>query len=165
METPMKKLIEDAIQSVNSVADVNTVIGEPVTLANGVTIVPFSKVSVGFATGGSDRAPKTTEQPLFAGGGGAGISVTPLGFLVVSAEGNVTLMDLKQPDTYAPKPNPVDRAIDGAQSLMDRAPGVIERIKDILSKKKEEKADGETTEEIPAEAEAEASDGAQETAD
>lgn len=147
METPMKKLIEDAIQSVNSVADVNTVIGEPVTLANGVTIVPFSKVSVGFATGGSDRAPKAAQQPLFAGGGGAGISVTPLGFLVVSAEGEVTLMDLKQPDTYAPKPNPVDRVIDGAQSLMDRAPGVIERIKDVLSKKKEDKASGEATEE------------------
>ena len=157
METPMKQLIEEAIRSVHSVADVNTVIGEPVTLPNGVTIVPFSKVSVGFATGGSDRAPKTTEQPLFAGGGGAGISVTPLGFLVVSAEGDVTLMDLKQPDTYAPKPNPVDRAIDGAQSLMDRAPGVIERIKDILSKKKEEKASKETpaegSEETPEQAE------------
>ena len=72
METPMKQLIEQAIASINSVADVNTVIGEPVTLPNGVTVVPFSKVSVGFATGGSDRAPKTTDAPLFAGGSGAG---------------------------------------------------------------------------------------------
>ena len=135
----MKQMIEEAIRSVHSVADVNTVIGEPVTLPNGVSIVPFSKVSVGFATGGSDRAPKTAEQPLFAGGGGAGISVTPLGFLVVSAEGEVTLMDLKEPDSYAPQPNPIDKVIDGAQSLMDRAPGVLARIKDVLSKKKENK--------------------------
>lgn len=152
MDTPMKKLIEEAIHSVHSVADVNTVIGEPVTLPNGVTIVSFSKVSVGFATGGSDRVPKAAEQPLFAGGSGAGISVTPLGFLVVSAEGEVTLLDLKQPDTYAPKPNPIDRAIDGAQSLMDRAPDLIARIKDALSKKKEEKAPEDAPEETPAEA-------------
>lgn len=149
----MKKLIEDAIHSVHSVADVNTVIGEPVTLANGVSIVPFSKVSVGFATGGTDRMPKTADQPLFAGGSGAGISVTPLGFLVVSAEGEVTLLDLKEPDTYAPKPNPIDKAIDGAQSLMDRAPGVIARIKDVLSKKKEEKASEEASETAPETAE------------
>lgn len=141
METPMKQLLEEAIRSVHSVADVNTVIGEPVTLENGVTVVPFSKVSVGFATGGADRAPKEAhpQQPLFAGGSGAGISVTPMGFLVVSADGAVTLLDLKNADTYAPKPNPVDRAIDGAQSLMDRAPDLVARIKDVLSKKKEEK--------------------------
>lgn len=139
----MKQLIEEAIRSIHSVADVNTVIGEPVTLANGVTIVPFSKVSVGFATGGSDRMPKTSQQPIFAGGSGAGISVSPLGFLVVSAEGNVTLLDLNNADSYAPKPNPVDRAIDGAQSLMDRAPELLARCKGILSKKKEEKGSEE----------------------
>lgn len=136
METPMKQLIEEAIRSIQSVADVNTVIGEPVALANGVTIVPFSKVSVGLATGGTDRMPKTASQPLFAGGSGTGISVTPLGFLVVSADGAVTLLDLKNPDSYAPKPNPVDKAIDGAHSLMDRAPDLLARCKDIISKKK-----------------------------
>ena len=153
MDTPMKQLIEEAIRSVHSVADVNTVIGEPVTLPNGVSIVPFSKVSVGFATGGTDRAPKTAEQPLFAGGSGAGISVTPLGFLVVSPEGEVTLMDLKEPDSYAPQPNPVDKVIDGAQSLMDRAPDVIARIKGVLGKKKEENSPEEASEEKPETAE------------
>lgn len=153
MDTPMKQLIEEAIRSIQSVADVNTVIGEPVTLPNGVSIVPFSKVSVGFATGGSDRAPKTADHPLFAGGGGAGISVTPLGFLVVSAEGEVTLMDLKEPNSYAPQPNPIDKVIDGAQALMDRAPGVLARIKGVLSKKKDAPEQEETTEEIPETAE------------
>ena len=103
METPMKQLIEQAIANINSVADVNTVIGEPVTLPNGVTVVPFSKVSVGFATGGSDRAPKTADVP----------------------------------DSYTPTPNPVDKIIDGANSLMDRAPDMIAKCKDIFAKKEE----------------------------
>ena len=133
----MKQLIEQAIANINSVADVNTVIGEPVTLPNGVTVVPFSKVSVGFATGGSDRAPKTADVPLFAGGSGAGVSVTPLGFLVVGADGSVKLLDLKNPDSYTPPPNPVDKIIDGANSLMDRAPDMIAKCKDIFAKKEE----------------------------
>ena len=133
----MKQLIEQAIKSINSVADVNTVIGEPVTLPNGVTVVPFSKVSVGFATGGSDRAPKTADVPLFAGGSGAGVSVTPLGFLVVGADGSVRLLDLKNPESYAPVVNPVDKIIDGANTLMDRAPDMIAKCKEVFAKKDE----------------------------
>lgn len=143
METPMKQLIEEALRNINSVADVNTVIGEPVTLPNGVTVVPFSKVSVGFATGGSDRAPKTTDHPLFAGGSGAGVSVTPMGFLVIGADGAVTLLDLKNPDSYSPKQNPVEKLIDGANALMDRAPDMIAKCKDIFAKKSDDQAETE----------------------
>ena len=110
----MKQIIEEVIRNAQSVADVNTVIGEPVTLPNGVTIVPFSKVS------------------------GAGVTVHPLGFLVVSADGSVNLLDLKNPDSYAPRPNPIDRAIDGAQSLMDRAPDLLTRCKDLFGRKKDQ---------------------------
>ncbi len=136
--SPMKEWIEDALHSVTKQADVNTVIGDPVTLPNGTTIVPFSKVSVGLATGGSDRAPKTTDKQLFAGGGGAGVSVTPLGFLVVSADGDVKLLDLKNPDSYAPKPNPIDTLLNGTESIMDRAPDLIARCKQALDKRKQE---------------------------
>ena len=134
----MKKLIEDAIQSVNSVADVNTVIGEPVTLANGVTIVPFSKVSVGFATGGSDRAPKTTEQPLFAGGGGAGITVSPVAFLAIS-NGHVQVLQIE------PYFSPVDRAL-------EKVPQVIDQLASLLKKKSGDEGPEESVpEEKPAE--------------
>ena len=139
----MKQIIEEVIRNAQSVADVNTVVGEPVTLPNGVTVVPFSKVSVGFTAGGADRKPKDPKDPqvpLFAGGSGAGVSVQPLGFLVVSADGSVTLLDLKNPDSYAPRPNPVDRAIDGAQSLMDRAPDLLTRCKDLFGRKKDQPA-------------------------
>lgn len=146
METPMKQLIEEALKNINSVADVNTVIGEPVTLPNGVTVVPFSKVSVGFATGGTDRNPKTTDRPLFAGGSGAGVSVTPLGFLVIGAGGNVTLLDLKNPDSYTPKQNTVEKIIDGATSLIDRVPEVITKCKDAFGKKEETEETEETEE-------------------
>lgn len=140
-KSPMKEWIEDALHSVSKQADVNTVIGEPVTLPNGVTVVPFSKVSVGLATGGTDRAPKTTDRQLFAGGGGAGVSVTPLGFLVVSADGDVKLLDLKNPDSYAPKDNPIDKVINGTESLLDRAPDLIARCKQAFEKKKENETD------------------------
>lgn len=137
-KSPMKEWIEDALHSVAKQADVNTVIGDPVTLPNGTTIVPFSKVSIGLATGGTDRAPKTTDRQLFAGGGGAGVSVAPLGFLVVSADGDVKLLDLKNPDSYAPKPNPIDKLLDGTESIMDRAPDLIARCKQALEKRKQE---------------------------
>lgn len=138
----MKELIEQAIQSINTVADANTVIGQPLTLPNGVTVVPYSKVSVGLATGGADRAPKNQPAgapavPLFAGGNGAGVSVTPLGFLVIAADGTVTLLDLKNPESFGAPPasNPVDKVMDGAQSLMDRAPELLARCKAVFAKK------------------------------
>lgn len=141
METPMKQLLEDAIKNINTMADVNTVIGEPISLPNGVVIVPFSKVSLGFATGGSDRKPKAeVNQPLFAGGSGAGVSVTPLGFIVVDAEGRVSLLDLKNPDSYAPRSNPVETFFDGTNSLLNRAPELLEKCKDLFSDKKAETA-------------------------
>ena len=133
----LNALIDNSLDKLDALADVNTVIGEPVTLPNGVTVVPFSKVSVGFATGGTDRNPKTTDRPLFAGGSGAGVSVTPLGFLVIGAEGSVTLLDLKNPDSYTPKQNPIDKILDGANSLMDRAPDMIAKCKEAFGKKEE----------------------------
>ena len=76
-------------------------------------------------------------MPLFAGGSGAGVSVTPLGFLVVGADGSVRLLDLKNPDSYVPAVNPVDKIIDGANSLMDRAPDMIAKCKEVFAKKEE----------------------------
>lgn len=135
MEHSIKQLLEDAIKNINTMADVNTVIGEPLSLPNGVTVVPFSRVSIGFATGGADRKPKE-EVPLFAGGSGAGVSVTPLGFLVVDAAGNISLMDLKNPDSYAPKDNPVETFFNGTNTLIDRAPELLTKCKEIFSKEK-----------------------------
>ena len=133
-----KQMIKEAIGNINTMADVNTVIGEPMTLPNGVTIVPFSKVSVGFANGGTDRNPKQQgTEPLFSGGSGAGVSVTPLGFLVVDADGHISLMDLKNPDSYTVAPGPVEKILNGANAILDRAPELLERCKETFKKDKE----------------------------
>ncbi|MBQ0092223.1 MAG: sporulation protein YtfJ [Clostridiales bacterium] len=130
-----KQMIGDAIKNINTMADVNTVIGEPISLPNGAVVVPFSKVSVGFANGGADRAPKNTgSEPMFAGGSGAGVSVTPMGFLVVAADGKITLLDLKNPASYTENPGPVEKVFDGANALLDRTPDLISKCKDLFKK-------------------------------
>ena len=85
-EMPMKDMIEAALSKIREVVDVNTVIGEPIILPNDVSIIPYSKVSVGFASGGTEFSGKTPREDgknNFAGGNGAGVSMTPLGFPVV----------------------------------------------------------------------------------
>ena len=80
-------MIETALNKIRSVADSNTVIGEPIQLNDQVVVLPFSKVSVGYAGGGGDysgKKPETASKDHFAGGSGAGISVTPLGFIIVN---------------------------------------------------------------------------------
>lgn len=132
-----KQMISDAIKNINTMADVNTVIGEPISLPNGAVVVPFSKVSVGFANGGADRAPKNTgNEPMFAGGSGAGVSVTPMGFLVIASDGKITLLDLKNPASYTEEVGPVEKIFQGANTLIDRAPELISKCKDAIKKDK-----------------------------
>ncbi len=93
MEHPIGELMQTAMASIKDMVDVNTVVGEPVTAPGDTTIIPISKVSFGYVTAGGDLS--THEKPRrpepiapvefpFAGGSGAGVSVQPVGFLVVS---------------------------------------------------------------------------------
>ncbi|MGI6717026.1 MAG: GerW family sporulation protein [Eubacteriales bacterium] len=145
-DIPLKQIIDASLSQIGSVADVNTVIGDPVTTPDGVTIIPFSKVSVGYASGGADfDSKKPDNPPHFAGGNGAGISVTPLGFIVIDKDG-VRMLDLKHDASFAPAPaDPVNKAIDAVNGIVDKAPGLILKIKEILTKKdkKENTTDGE----------------------
>lgn len=120
MDTSMKNLKE--------IVDSKTVIGDPIDVGNGTTIIPVSKVSFGFASGGSDFATKTcTDKFCFGGGSGAGVTLTPIAFLIVKQDGSV---DLKM---VAPSANStIDKAI-------DMAPGIIDKIKEMTQKKKNEK--------------------------
>lgn len=134
-EMPMKKMIETSLENIRKVADANTVIGEPILLPDGVSIIPFSKVSVGFASGGSDLEVKseTTKGPKFAGGNGAGLAVTPLGFIVVSG-GDVRVIDLQTPTSFlnSTPTDPVNRTLDSINGVVDKAPELIMKIKDIV---------------------------------
>ena len=89
MDHPIGNLMQTTLENIKDMVDVNTVIGEAIPTATGATIIPVSKVSFGFLAGGGDydlnKLPDA-ETP-FAGGSGAGVSVQPVGFLVVSADG------------------------------------------------------------------------------
>lgn len=127
-EHPIQGLMDVTLEKIRSMIDANTVIGSPINMADGTMVIPVSKISFGFASGGSDF-PSKTPRELFGGGGGAGMSITPIAFLIVQKE-NVRLIQLS--DTS----NNVDRAI----GMM---PEMVDKISGLFSKKKTE---DETTE-------------------
>ena len=120
-EHPIEGLMDVTLEKIKSMVDYNTIIGNPINMPDGTLILPVSKVSFGFATGGSDFPSKTSKQ-LFGGGGGAGVSISPIAFLVV--RGNSVRM-LQLADTS----NRVDRAI----GLM---PEMLEMVAYLFGKNK-----------------------------
>jgi sporulation protein YtfJ len=155
-ENNVSEMIKGALEGIRTVADSGTVLGDPINTNNGTVIIPVSKVTVGFASGGIDYMPKGSDKdasaqktakpaaPCFGGGGGTGISVTPLCFLVVNAQGNVSILDLN-----APSPAPaIVGAIDSASDFAQKVPDIIARIKNIFVKDEPIKdVDDEETEE------------------
>lgn len=90
MDHPISVLMQTTLENIRDMVDVNTVIGDAIQTASGTTVIPFSKVTFGFATGGGEYDPQKTpvQQVLpFAGGSGAGVTVQPVGFLVIGPEG------------------------------------------------------------------------------
>ena len=90
MDHPISVLMQTTLENIRDMVDVNTVIGDSIQTASGTTVIPFSKVTFGFATGGGEYDPQKTpvQQALpFAGGSGAGVTVQPVGFLVIGPEG------------------------------------------------------------------------------
>lgn len=119
-EHPIQGLMDVTLEKIKSMVDSNTIIGNPINMADGTMILPVSKVTFGFASGGSDFPTKTSKE-LFGGGSGAGVSISPIAFLVVY-EGNVRLLQLS--DTS----NSLDRAI----GMM---PEMVDKVSDLFSKK------------------------------
>ena len=90
---PVNNLMGTAIEKIREMIDVNTIIGNPITTSEGATIIPVSKVTFGFASGGSDLPSKQPKE-LFGGAAGAGVSVQPLAFICVSPNGDVKLLQM-----------------------------------------------------------------------
>lgn len=132
-ENKIPEIIRSSMENIRSMVDANTVIGDPIPTASGTTIIPISKVAVGIASGGVDYNPKRDAQPRpqnFGGGGGTGLTVSPVGFLIVDENGSVDFLSVNQKG----KPDPVDQLAD----LVERTPDIIARIKDLFAKKKDE---------------------------
>ncbi len=122
MSQNVPNLLEKTIAKIREMVDVNSVIGDPITTPDGVTIIPVSKVSVGLAGGGSDFVSKNAnnrENP-FAGGAGGGVKVTPLGFLIVK-DGTVRMLPIA-----APANTPADRLVEMIPDTLDRITSFID---------------------------------------
>ena len=123
MDTKVKELITASMDKIHEMADANTIMGTPVQVDGGVTIIP---VSYGFAGGGSDL-PSKTDKELFGGASGAGVTVTPLGFLVIS-NGEVQLMQM-------------NLDVSTSSAIVNMVPEVFNKVANLFKKDKPAAAD------------------------
>lgn len=127
MEHPIGSLMDTTMEKIKEMIDVNTIIGEPITSPDGTLIIPVSKVSYGFAAGGSDLPTKKENKDCFGGGSGAGVTIQPVAFLPVY-QGDVRLVS-------------VDREEGTADKLVNMIPDVLKKVKGVFKKDKSESAD------------------------
>jgi len=127
MEHPIGSLMDTTMEKIKEMIDVNTIIGEPITSPDGTLIIPVSKVSYGFAAGGSDLPTKKENKDCFGGGSGAGVTIQPVAFLTVY-QGDVSLVS-------------VDREEGTADKLVNMIPDVLKKVKGVFKKDKSESAD------------------------
>lgn len=120
MAHPIEGIMGVSMENIHQMVDVNTIIGDPIVKGD-TTIIPISKVSFGFASGGSDLPTQAAEK--FAGGAGAGVTVKPVAFIVIKADGDVKLLEL------GGKASPIE-------GVMDSLPGIIDKIKNAVADKK-----------------------------
>jgi len=118
-ENKIKGIMDTTMDKIRAMVDADTVIGNPITM-EGVTLIPVSKVSFGLATGGSDLPVKNASRDTFAGGGGAGVSITPIAFIAVT-NGNVKMLQIYKDN------NTVDKAISMIPDLFDRIKGLFDK--------------------------------------
>jgi sporulation protein YtfJ len=127
------ELMEKTMSKIREMVDVNTIVGSPITTADGITLIPVSKVSFGFAAGGSDFQPKKGKEDApegFGGGSGAGVKIEPVSFLVIR-DGNVRMISANA------------REQNSVEKFIDSMPDIIDKVKEVLPKKKDEETDTE----------------------
>ena len=133
MDTKVKDLVSSAIGKIQELSEADTIIGSPIKAEENITIIPVSKVSYGFAAGGTDL-PSKSDKALFGGGSGGGVSIQPIAFIVVN-DGDVKLLELGAGNSQA-------------NAIISAVPDLIAKIQAMFSKKKND--DGDSTDiEIP----------------
>lgn len=121
MEHPIGNLMNITMEKIKEMVDVNTIVGDPITAADGTLIIPVSKVSYGFASGGSDLPTKKESKDCFGGGSGAGVTIQPIAFLTVY-QGNVRLISVGGGD--------------GMDKILGMVPDVVDKVKSFFKKDK-----------------------------
>lgn len=115
--------LRSSFEQISSLTNANTVIGSPITTPNGVTVIPVSKVTMGYASGGVDFGNERGSVSKSAGGGGGtGVAITPIAFLSIGADAEVKLI-----------PVSANVSVDKVASLIEHAPELIEKIRDALT--------------------------------
>ena len=120
MSQKLPNMLDSTIQRIREMVDVNSVIGQPITTPDGVTIIPVSKVSVGFGGGGSDFVNKPGGENPFGGGVGGGVNVTPICFLIVK-DGAVRMMPVAAPANTTP-----DRIVEMIPDTLDKIASFVD---------------------------------------
>ena len=121
---PISDLMTETMSKIKEMVDVNTIIGNPIVAADGTTVIPVSKVSVGFGAGGSEFASKhaASGSPLaFGGGSGAGVTVSPVCFLVIGKDGSANILGINA------------QASDTVDRLVEMIPGAINKVSNFVS--------------------------------
>jgi len=119
---PLGNMMETAMDKIRSMVETNTVIGAPITTPDGMTSIPVSKVTFGFASGGSDST-SSDAKPTVWGGSGAGVKVEPIGFLMIR-DGNARLLSIQAPATTA-----ADRMLDILPDVLDRVESCVKKFR------------------------------------
>ena len=131
MSQNTSNMLEHTIAKIREMVDVNSVIGDPITTADGITIIPVSKVSVGFGGGGSDYVSKNLnklDNHPFGGGAGGGVKVTPVAFLIVK-EGSVRMLPVATPANTT------------ADRIVEQIPDALDKISAFIDSRMNQKAE------------------------
>lgn len=109
---PLNALMQETMEQVRQMADTNTIVGEPITTPDGVTLIPISKISIGFGSGGGDYG--KTQPANFGGGSGAGVKISPVAFLVIK-DGATRVLPVTVPPTST-----MERIVEMVPDIMDK---------------------------------------------
>ena len=121
----MSEIIKTTLEGIDNFTDVNSIVGNSIKTHDGMTVIPISKITIGFVGGGADYGQKKlTQSQSFGGGSGAGISISPVAFLTISPDSCVNLISLNTESKVG---------IDRITNIIDKSPEIIERIKKSLS--------------------------------
>ncbi len=119
-EQAVREMMEGAMEKMRSMVDSNTVVGAPITTLDGTTLIPLSRLSFGFASGGSDTS-ASPAKPGIWGGGGAAVKAEPIGFLMTK-DGGARMLPIQAP------------VFSTADRLLDMAPELLEKLEGYLDK-------------------------------
>lgn len=123
-ENKVSEIIKSSLEGIKNFTDMESVIGEAINTPSGVTVIPVSKITVGFAGGGVDfGAKRTPESKSFGSGSGSGISITPIAFLTVDPNANINIIHIN---------NAADAGIEKITALIEHAPEIIQKAKNAL---------------------------------